>query len=186
MKLKEMKRIILGLIEELNEDSEYLTDDEDISAKINDAINMVQLELSRFKKLVSHVSKEIEKDQVLDLSTIERFYQLRLMKFSSVSGTADAYELIDNLAVFHDKGIAEIFYYRYPEEITSKTTDEYEFELSSDVLGIMPYGVAGDLLKSDISANYGQVYSKRYEDMLQRLDPRHATGTVYIEGGVDV
>ena len=181
-----MKRRILALIEELNEDSEYLTDDPDIQGKIYDVINMVQLELSRIKKIAAHVSKEISKNEVFDLKSIENFYQLRLMKFASASGTADTYELIDNLVMFKDDGIAEIFYYKFPTEINNETSDDYEFELASDVLGIMPYGVAGDLLKSDISANYGQAYSTRYESMLQRLDPRHSTGAISIEGGVDI
>jgi hypothetical protein len=54
------------------------------------------------------------------------------------------------------------------------------------VLEIMPFGVAGDLLKSDVSANYGSVYSARYNEMLQMLDPRYQMGSVYIEGGVNI
>ena len=42
--------------------------------------------------------------------------------------------------------------------------------------------MTGNLLKSDISASYGQVYSNRYEQMLQRLDPRFHTGSIYLEG----
>ena len=64
--------------------------------------------------------------------------------------------------------------------------DNYEFELSADALEIMPYGVAADLLKSDVSNNYGQIYSQRYESMLQRLDPRYSMGSIYIEGGLDI
>ena len=52
------------------------------------------------------------------------------------------------------------------------------------MLEIMPYGVAADLLKSDVSAEYGNIYATRYESMLQRLDPRYAMGFVTIEGGV--
>ena len=37
-------------------------------------------------------------------------------------------------------------------------------------------------IKSDISANYGQIYANRYESMLQRLDPRFSTGSIYIGG----
>ena len=61
----------------------------------------------------------------------------------------------------------------------------YEFELPADVLEIMPYGIAGDLLKSDISTEYGSIYSTRYETMLQRLDPRYQMTSIYIEGGVN-
>ena len=46
---------------------------------------------------------------------------------------------------------------------------------------MMPYGVAADLLKSDISNNYGKIYAERYETMKQQLDPRHSLGTIYIE-----
>ena len=48
----------------------------------------------------------------------------------------------------------------------------------------MVYGVAADLLKSDVSAEYGRIYSERYEQMLQRLDPRYTMNSIYIEGGV--
>jgi hypothetical protein len=51
------------------------------------------------------------------------------------------------------------------------------------VLEILPYGVAADLLKSDVSAEYGSVYATRYENMLQRLDPRNHLTSVVIEGG---
>ena len=61
-----------------------------------------------------------------------------------------------------------------------------EFELSQDALEIMPYGVAGDLLKSDVSSSYGQIYSQRYESMLQRLDQRYSMGSIYIDGGIEL
>jgi hypothetical protein len=50
----------------------------------------------------------------------------------------------------------------------------------------MPYGVAADLLKSDISTEYGSIYATRYETMLQRLDPRNNMTSIYFEGGVEV
>jgi hypothetical protein len=83
-----------------------------------------------------------------------------------------------------ESGTAEIECFVYPEAITAKTKDSYEFELSADVLEIMPYGVAADLLKSDVSAEYGAIYAQRYETMLQRLDPRYMTNSIYIDGGV--
>ena len=58
--------------------------------------------------------------------------------------------------------------------------------MSDDALEILPYGVAADLLKSDVSNNYGEIYSKRYETMLQRLDPRYSMGSIYIDGGIDI
>ena len=74
----------------------------------------------------------------------------------------------------------------YPESITAKTKDSYEFEVSPDVLEVMVYGIAGDLLKSDVSSGYGAVYTNRYESMKQMLDPRYQVGSIRIEGGVDI
>ena len=54
------------------------------------------------------------------------------------------------------------------------------------MLEIMPYGIAADLLKSDVSSEYGSVYATRYESLKQMLDPRYQMTSVYIEGGVDV
>jgi hypothetical protein len=50
----------------------------------------------------------------------------------------------------------------------------------------MPYGVAADLLKSDVSAEYGAIYATRYKEMLQMLDPRYQMNSITIEGGVFV
>ena len=47
----------------------------------------------------------------------------------------------------------------------------------------MPYGIAADLLKSDISSEYGEIYAKRYESMKQMLDPRYQIASIYIDGG---
>jgi hypothetical protein len=82
--------------------------------------------------------------------------------------------------------VAEIDCFVYPERITEKTPNSYEFELSADALEIMPYGVAADLLKSDVSTEYGTIYATRYESMKQQLDPRYQLATVYVEGGVSI
>ena len=86
-----------------------------------------------------------------------------------------------------ESGTAEIDVFVYPERITEKTKDKaYEFELSNDVLEIMPYGIAADLLKSDVSTEYGVVYANRYREMLSELDPRYQMNSIYIDGGVSV
>ena len=48
----------------------------------------------------------------------------------------------------------------------------------------MPYGVASDLLKSDVSNAYGNIYGQRYEQMKQQIDIRYNTGSIEIEDGV--
>lgn len=187
MKLKEMKVKALSLIEELNPKSEFLTDDPDISAKVNHVISQVQNELARIKKILATTTEEVTSDEVFDLNTLDQFYQLKSLRFKNTYDEDSTYEVIDNMVVFAENGTATIFYYKYPEMITDTTKDSYEFELSQDVLEIMPYGVAADLLKSDVSTNYGKIYAERYESMLQRLDPRYSTGgSIIVEGGVDI
>ena len=114
------------------------------------------------------------------MNTLDNFYQLRLLRFSG------AYDMIENLVAFSEAGTAEFYYYKYPEIITDTTPDDYVFELSQDALEILPYGVAGDLLKSDVSTEYGAIYSQRYETMLQRLDPRYSLSSITIENGINI
>ena len=60
-----------------------------------------------------------------------------------------------------ENGTAEIDVFVYPERIAETTKDKaYEFELTTDALEIMPYGIAGDLLKSVVSAEYGRIYTE--------------------------
>ena len=179
MTLLDIKKKTLQLIEEIS-DNEDLTNDPDIKAKLNSVINQVQFELARMKKIPAVKEEEVADAQVFDMNTLENFYQLRLLRFPG------AYEIVENMVVFNGDGKAVFYYYKYPEAITDETPDDYVMELAPDALEILPYGVASDLLKSDVSTEYGAVYSQRYETMLQRLDPRLNMGSITIEGGIDV
>lgn len=184
MKLGEMKKKALGLIEELNPDSELLTDDPDISTKINDVINQIMFELVRLKKLPGYVEIPVAAGDLIDFAKIEKFGKYEVYQISIVRGVLCDYKAQGTVVKALADGIAEVEYFKYPDRITEKTKDSYEFELTNDVLEIMPYGIAGDLLKSDISTDYGRIYSDRYEEMKRLLDPRYMMGSVYIEGGV--
>lgn len=180
MTLQEMKKKVLRLIEEINPNSEFLTDDPDLATKINDVINQIQNELARIKKIPAKDEMEVSTGDEVDLNEIDnRIYQLNIVR--GVENT-----VIGDTIIFNGDGTAKIYYYKYPIQITEDVNeDEYTFELSQDLLEIMPYGVAGDLLKSDISANYGQVYSSRYEQLKQQFDPRYHMGSIYIDTGGD-
>ena len=185
MTLLEMKKKVLGLIEELNPNSEFLTDDPDISAKINEVINQVMFEMVRMKKIPKYVEMEVSEGDVIEFADIEKACGYEIYQVSMVGGVNCSYKGNGTILKVLESGTAEIDVFVYPERITEKTKDKaYEFELSNDALEIMPYGVAGDLLKSDVSAEYGRIYSERYEVMLQRLDPRYNMVSVYIEGGI--
>lgn len=180
MTLEEMKYKVYAMIEEYNEDEDDLTDDSDYATKMNSVINQIQNELSRLKKLPEYKSMEVTEGQIITLNSIDsNIYQLNVIKDVD-------YELIGDSVLFKEDGTARIYYYRYPKQIEQDTPDTYKFELSDDVLEIMPYGVAGDLLKSDVSNQYGQIYSQRYAELKSQLDPRYSLGSIYIEGGIDV
>ena len=180
MYLKEMKEKTLKLIEEIS-DNENLTDDPDIKEKINDVINQVMFELARIKKLPAYDVIDAVEDEEIELNKeIKNFYQLETVKGID-------YESFGTYIIPRETGTAKIFYYKYPKRIESDTIDEeYKFELSDDVLEIMPYGIAADLLKSDVSNQYGNIYAKRYEELKQGLDPRYAKENFTIVDGIDI
>ena len=187
MTLKEMKTKVLGLIEEYNPDSEFLTEDPDIATKINDVTNQIMYELARMKKIPKYVEMEVNAGDLVEFADIEKECGYEIYQINLVCGVNYAPKANGTILKILESGTAEIDVFVYPERITEKTKDNaYEFELSPDALEIMPYGIAGDLLKSDISAEYGNIYATRYESMLQRLDPRYQMTSVYIEGGVSV
>ena len=186
MTLLEMKKKVLSLIEELNADSEYLTDDPDIAAKITEVINGVMFELARFKKIPKYVEVEVNEGDTITFSDIEGACGYEVYQLGTVGGVSYLSKADGTVLKILESGTAEIDLFVYPERITEKAKNNYEFELSPDVLEIMPYGIAADLLKSDVSAQYGNIYASRYESMLQRLDSRYKLGSFYIEGGVKV
>lgn len=180
MTLEEMKQKVYSLIEEYSEDADDLTEDEDLAAKFNSVCNQIQNELTRFKKIPKDTTLNVSSGQEMYLKDIDKdMYQL--MNIRGVST-----DIMNDKIFFNESGTANIFYYKYPKQITNETDDSYKFELSTDLLEIMPYGVAGDLLKSDVSSQYGAVYSARYREMLQTLDPRYGTGMIEITGGIKV
>ena len=186
MNLGEMKRKYLSLIEELNPDSTQLTDDPDIVAKQNYVVNQVMFELARLKKIARYVEMDVHAGELITFADIEKKCGNEVFQVSLFSGVNNSPKANGTIFKVLEDGVAEIDVYVYPERITDKTKDSYEFELSADALEIMPYGIAADLLKSDVSAEYGSVYATRYETMIQRLDPRNATTMIYIDGGISI
>ena len=183
MILTEMKKKTLKLIEEYDKgNGTNYTNDPDIATKINDVINQVMYELSRVKKIPAYKELEVKEGQLVSFSDIDTEHEI--YQLDMVRGIEYEYKAQGTIVKVLENGLAEIEYFRYPERITETTSDNYEFELSSDVLEIMPYGVAGDLLKSDVSNAYGNVYAQRYEQMKQEMDIRYNTGSIEIVGGI--
>ena len=179
MTLAEMKEKVYKLIEEYSDNTD-LTEDEDLALKMNHVINQIQNELIRYKKIPSDKTISVSNGQKMYLKDIySLMYQLDLIRGVS-------YEIKNDKITFLEDGEADVYYYKYPKTIGTDTDDNYKFELSNDLLEIMPYGVAADLLKSDVSSQYGQIYEARYRNMLMALDPRYGTGSIEITGGIGV
>ena len=180
-----MKQKVYALIEEYSEDADELTEDEDLALKMNSVINSVMFEVARMKKIPARTTMDIvfaegEEEREIDMTDIDSsIYQVDVIK--GLEST-----VIGKTVVFHEEGTAKIYYFKYPTAITEATDDGYVFELDNDALECMVYGVAGDLLKADISQANGNIYMQRYEQLLSRLDPRSAMGSMYIDGAIGV
>ena len=186
MTLEEIKRKILTLIEESDESDTSMTNDPDIEAKLNYVINQIQFELSRVKKIPDYVEIEVKENELVRFNDIKEHTEHEVYQLDIVKGVKNEYKAQGTIIKALEDGIAEIEYFRYPTRINEDTVDTFEFELSSDVLEILPYGVAADLLKSDVSNAYGNIYAQRYEQMKQQLDIRYNTGSIEFVEGVDI
>lgn len=186
MKLLEVKMRVLALIEELNENSPLLTDDPDIAAKILYVIDHVQHELARMKKIPAYVEIDVNEGEVLRFADISAACGKEVYQLGNITGAACDQRAGGTVIKFTQTGTAQIDCFVYPTAITEDTPDEFVMELSEDALNILPYGVAADLLKSDVSTKYGSIYASRYEQMLQRLDPRYSMPSITFEGGVSI
>lgn len=200
MTAREMKIKTFSLIEELYPELAGLADDEDILKKINGVINSVMYELARLKKISAKYEYDVKEDtKTLVLNDIPSFYQL--ISISNIK-----YEILGNYEIsftLEDKNEekATIYYYKYPEkmelefsategkteeEVSKEYDNNFEFELSEDVLEIMPYGIASDLLKNDMISAYGKYFDERYQALKNMIDTRKTSGKGYIDGGVDI
>ena len=187
MTLLEMKKKILSLIEELNPQSESLTDDPDIKAKINDVINSVMYELARYKKISKYAAIEVSDGDVITFADLERQIGSEIYQIELITGVPFTMRANNTVIKVNGSGTMEIDVSVYPERITDKTKDgQYEFELTPDVLEILPYGAAGNLLKSDVSSDNGRVYTNEYEKLKQNLDIRYSATMIRCTGGIDV
>ena len=186
MKYLEMKQKTLALIEEINPENENLTDDPDIQAKYEYVLTQIMFELARIKKIPDYVEIEVNEGDVFTFEEIKDETDYDVYQLDMIRGVKHELKAQGTVIKFLESGTAEIEYFRYPTRITDKNRAKYEFDLPEEVLEIMPYGIAADLLKSDVSAEYGSVYATRYESMKQMIDPRYQTAMFTIEGGYSI
>lgn len=193
MKLKEMKVNTFSLIEEYYPELKNLAEDADVINKINSVVNNVSMDLMKLKKIPASEVVDVTNNKVINLRKEigTDFYQL-----NKVVGV-DSYDMIDDITIKLPedfKGKITLYYYKYPDMVktTFKNDDErrmeddtFEFDLDPDVLHVMPYGIASDLLKMDMISGYGRYFYERYMELKNGIDRRRTAGMVYSEGGCD-
>lgn len=212
MTLKDMKIKTFSLIEEYYPELAGLAEDEDVLNKINGVVNQIQMDLMKLRKInaVKEIEIDSEDDKTINLkSAIDDLYQLRKIDIDVEYSMPNE----DILVLPEDyTGTFSVYYYKYPalvelepeesttepseseleeeeseeETETEPTYDEtFTFDLDADLLEIMPYGIAADLLKMDMISNYGKYFYERYLEMKKGVDPRRTSVNVQIVGGVE-
>jgi len=201
MTLGQVKKTAYALIDEYSSDESSFTEDEDLASKINIIANVCYHELSGIKpiKRIFEIDrtargttdynraydlpiniKKIEQVVARDETTNEPITARYFLDFGveEVDGEVTTYSdkiYINDL----DNGIYSVKYRVYPTDITETTLDTFELELDKDAQMLMPFAIASDILKSDVSSDY-TTFQRRYEDQLQKLDVRKTTGLIVI------
>lgn len=193
-----MKIKTFSLIEEYYPDVPNLAEDEDVINKINGVVNQIIMDLMKYRKLPASKEVEIkEKDsKILDLSELlADCYQISNFYFGE---EVVDYKMPNETTLILPEeyvGTVTIYYYKFPklaktmfENDDERTAEDnnFIFEQDPDILEIMPYGIAADLLKMDMISNYGSYFYQRYTELKQMIDSRKTKGLVIITGGVDI
>ena len=179
MKLGELKTYAIKLIDEYSNNAN-ITDDEDIRLKLNDLFNIAQIEMATSIRQIEKVfefslpSDEYtaqEDEQYISIPLPEDFFDINKIRFYPKDRrfSLDYYIQAKNLKV-NKNGVGkyELEYYAYPTVITEETTDEHELEVDLDAQMFLPYYVAADILKSDVSADYTS-FEAKYNNKLELL-----------------
>lgn len=180
MTLGELRKKVYEIIEELSPESASYTDDSDYEAKFNTCANTVQNELAKITDKVVKETMEVKKGQEIVLN--EDLEKFRLLK--KIAGVD--FDIEDDYVTFNEKGIATIYYYQTKKQIKEDTDDNFKLNFDEQTLDCMIYGIASDILRNDVSSNYGAYFTQRYNELKQQLDPRSSQGTFKFVGGVNV
>jgi hypothetical protein len=184
MTLGENKKITLGLIEEYSPTNPLLTDDEDISTRLNFVYSTSYQELSEKKKIVkTRTIKEISTSEpeegYTEYSLPSNMYLFKgIYAFDDNNNKANPDYYIVGKKIYinnesNNKYVLE--YYIYPAFINEETDEDFVLELDQDALMILPYMVASDILKTDPSADY-EAFEKEFNRKLNEFNTGTSAG----------
>ena len=100
--------------------------------------------------------------------------------------TGVEHEIVDRFVTFKEDGTAKIYYYQYPKQIKEDSDNNTKIDLEPQAIECMIWGIGADILKMDVSNNYGSMFAQRYAELKQGLDNRINQGSIVFEGGIDV
>ena len=191
MTLEENKKMALALIEEFAPNNPMLTDDEDISTRLNLIYAPNYQELSQRKKIIkTKVLKDITgetSEGYTESSLPSDMYQLKkVVALDKNNNDAQTdYKTIGKKIYVSNSVDAKYIleYYAYPTIITEETNDDFYLEIDQDAQLDLPYLVANDILKADPSSDY-TAFLAEAKRHLEVLDPRRELPSAIIEEGV--
>lgn len=190
MTLGENKKITLALIEEFSPTNPYLTDDEDIRARLNLVYAPAYQELSQTKKILkTKILKEIGEEGTgyEEYSLPSNMYQQKrvfALDENNNQVAPDYYTIGKKIYINKASNYKYILeYYIYPAVITTETDDDFSLELDQDAQLVLPYPVANDILKSDPSADY-TAFFKEFQRKMQEWDTSKNSISITVKEGV--
>jgi len=105
----------------------------------------------------------------LEYTLPDDFYQLNYVTYRG--SKLEDYKKLGGKILIPSSYVGEVVvnYFKYPTLIDDDTPDDFELELNPEALTILPYYVASDVLKSDVSANY-TAFEAKYNAKLEILN----------------
>lgn len=179
--IKEIKRYILAIIEEYSTSDLYSSDDEDINKRIIPLINLHYQLLANQTGIDKKKTFEIEKNTELDereysayslSSQCQQLIGVRVIK-NEDGNDIDYYYLNKKLYIKNNfTGTIEAEYRAFAEDLTEipdDKIDETELDIDINAVLVLCYEVAGDILKTDVSADY-TAFDTKAQQIIQALD----------------
>lgn len=179
--IKEIKKYILAIIEEYSTSDLYSSDDEDINKRIIPLINLHYQLLANQTGIDKKKTFEIEKNTELDereysayslSSQCQQLIGVRVIK-NEDGNDIDYYYLNKKLYIKNNfTGTIEAEYRAFAEDLTEipdDKIDETELDIDINAVLVLCYEVAGDILKTDVSADY-TAFDTKAQQIIQALD----------------
>jgi predicted protein tyrosine phosphatase len=176
MTLLENIKVFLALVDEFAPNNQYFTTDEDIQEKAKLLYNPVYQELANLKtnsktKELSYTYTGQDEYEEVKLPNARKIKKIFCLDEKNRPTSGDYFYISDEKVMLSKKDKTRFLCEYIPkvDQITLDTPDDYELTLSDELVAVLPYKVASDLLKTDPSADY-QAFERRANAMLQMLD----------------